>query len=258
MSIDWLTVSAQVVNFLVLVWLLKRFLYVPVTEAVARRERHIADRLEQASSRERDAAEREARYAAELQTIERTRRERLAEVERAAEHERARLLEAARHEVAEVERGWRAGLAQEQREFLVGIRDELAAAVRHATARCLAELADAALEDRAVGMLIGRLAGLDADTRRALAGADWLVVACAFELDDERRARIERAVRAAIEPAGPVRFEHAPQLLLGIELRSPGTRVQWSAAEYLREAEQAIRDRIAAAGPEPHRPSAAG
>ena len=34
MSIDWITVAAQIVNFLVLVWLLKRFLYRPILNGI--------------------------------------------------------------------------------------------------------------------------------------------------------------------------------------------------------------------------------
>jgi F-type H+-transporting ATPase subunit b len=34
MLIDWFTVGAQVLNFLILVWLLKRFLYGPILDAI--------------------------------------------------------------------------------------------------------------------------------------------------------------------------------------------------------------------------------
>jgi F-type H+-transporting ATPase subunit b len=39
MLIDWFTVAAQAINFLILVWLLKRFLYKPVLNAVDAREK---------------------------------------------------------------------------------------------------------------------------------------------------------------------------------------------------------------------------
>ena len=45
MQIDWLTVAAQIVNFLVLVWLLQRFLYRPIVSAMAERENRIETRL---------------------------------------------------------------------------------------------------------------------------------------------------------------------------------------------------------------------
>ena len=44
MQIDWITVAAQIVNFLILVWLLQHFLYGPITRAMQRREQRIAER----------------------------------------------------------------------------------------------------------------------------------------------------------------------------------------------------------------------
>ena len=57
MQIDWFTVVAQIVNFLILVWLLKKFLYGPIIRAMDDRERRIASRLEEANARERQAQE---------------------------------------------------------------------------------------------------------------------------------------------------------------------------------------------------------
>ena len=58
MLIDWFTVGAQVVNFLVLMWLLKHFLYKPVLDAIDAREQRIAKQLEQAQAVQ-DGAEHE-------------------------------------------------------------------------------------------------------------------------------------------------------------------------------------------------------
>ena len=51
MHIDWLTVVAQIVNFLVLVYLLKRFLYGPILQAMDDRQAGIAARLQEADAK---------------------------------------------------------------------------------------------------------------------------------------------------------------------------------------------------------------
>ena len=51
MLIDWFTVGAQAVNFLVLVWLLRRFLYRPILKAIDAREKRIADQLADAAKK---------------------------------------------------------------------------------------------------------------------------------------------------------------------------------------------------------------
>ncbi|MEO8156065.1 MAG: F0F1 ATP synthase subunit B, partial [Rhizobacter sp.] len=56
MLIDWFTVGAQALNFVVLVWLMKRFLYQPVLDSIAAREKRIADQIAQAAAQEAQAA----------------------------------------------------------------------------------------------------------------------------------------------------------------------------------------------------------
>ena len=45
MLIDWFTIGAQALNFLILVWLLKHFLYQPILNAIDEREKRIAKEL---------------------------------------------------------------------------------------------------------------------------------------------------------------------------------------------------------------------
>ena len=55
MLIDWFTVIAQVINFLILVWLLKRFLYRPILNAIDAREKRIAAEIADTSPNNADA-----------------------------------------------------------------------------------------------------------------------------------------------------------------------------------------------------------
>ena len=55
MLIDWFTVGAQALNFLVLVWVLKHFLYKPILDAIAAREKGIAAKLADADAKTKEA-----------------------------------------------------------------------------------------------------------------------------------------------------------------------------------------------------------
>ena len=78
MLIDWFTVVAQVVNFLILVWLLKRFLYKPILDAIDAREKRIAAELADADAK---------KAAAEKQRDEFQRKSAAFDEQRAALHE---------------------------------------------------------------------------------------------------------------------------------------------------------------------------
>ncbi|MEQ8493043.1 MAG: F0F1 ATP synthase subunit B, partial [Gammaproteobacteria bacterium] len=77
MLIDWFTVAAQAINFLVLVWLLKRYLYRPILAAVDAREARVMARLTEAQLREREAADAAEALAREREALEAARAERL-------------------------------------------------------------------------------------------------------------------------------------------------------------------------------------
>ena len=51
MLIDWFTIGAQALNFLILVWLLKRFLYRPILNAIDARENLVARELSDADAK---------------------------------------------------------------------------------------------------------------------------------------------------------------------------------------------------------------
>ena len=83
MAIDWFTVGAQVINFLVLVYLLKRFLYGPIIRAMDRREQAIIARLGDAETQVRATTREKELYTARRQELE---DEREALMEEAREH----------------------------------------------------------------------------------------------------------------------------------------------------------------------------
>ncbi|MCF8123589.1 MAG: hypothetical protein K9K34_14360, partial [Desulfarculaceae bacterium] len=70
MLIDWFTVAAQVVNFLILVWLLKHFLYDRIIKAIDQREADIAARSEEAEAKQDAAARKESELAQRRRELE--------------------------------------------------------------------------------------------------------------------------------------------------------------------------------------------
>ena len=66
MLVDWFTVAAQALNFLVLAWLLKRFLYRPVLDAIDAREAAVARQLAEAEATAAQARSQRAEYEQKL------------------------------------------------------------------------------------------------------------------------------------------------------------------------------------------------
>jgi F-type H+-transporting ATPase subunit b len=62
MNFDWTTFVLEVINFLILVWLLKRFLYRPVLDAVARRQSAVTATLADAATMRTEAQRLQTEY----------------------------------------------------------------------------------------------------------------------------------------------------------------------------------------------------
>jgi F-type H+-transporting ATPase subunit b len=236
MEIDWITVSAQVVNFLILVWLLKRFLYQPVIRAMEQREQRIADRLNEAEDREQQAEDKGQRYQEVTEDLERKREEILAEARHEAEQNKRLLLDEARKEVSDIRKNWQRQASEEKEEFLVSLRLQAAEATQAIARKVLADLADAELEERIIHAFIAQLGKLDKESRKEMAHTPEAIrISSAFELDSAKRSHITRAIHQHLADDIEVIYTQSKDLLCGIELSSAGRRLSWNIADYLEE-----------------------
>jgi F-type H+-transporting ATPase subunit b len=234
MEIDWLTVSAQIVNFLILVYLLKRFLYQPVLRAMDGRERRISARLDEAARREQEAEGEADTLRARQAELERKKAGLMDEAREQAEAERRHLLEEARAEIEDRRRQWRQEVDTEREAFLKELRDRAAEGVLGVARRVLTELADTRLEQQTLQVFLRRLEGLEPQAREAMAASgEPLRLATAFELDTGARERLNAAVRSQIAPQAEIQYRQAPELGWGLELSAGGQRLSWNLSDYL-------------------------
>lgn len=245
MLIDWFTVGAQIVNFLVLVFLLHRFLYGPIVKVMDEREERIFARLKEAERREAAAEEEEEHYRRERAELAERRRRLLIEAEEEAESRRKELLHQARQEVEALQRHWHQAIEQEKDRFLRELRRRTTHQVYTVARRALADLADVELERQMVNVFVRRLRELSDEERTALRPAaddpqPALVVNSAFDLTEADRQRIENTVHEVIGNSVAVTFEPGNRLINGLELRSASHRVAWNLAHYLQELEEEI------------------
>jgi F-type H+-transporting ATPase subunit b len=229
MQIDWLTVIAQIVNFLILVWLLKRLLYQPVVAAMTRREQLIAGKIGEAERRESEAAQRIRDYTEKTDALERSREQQFAAAAQEAEAEKRRLLAKSRAEVAEQHDKWRESVQHEHEDLRKSVKREILHASIEIARRALTDLADASLEDRVVATLLGRLESLSRPELDALAGANGRIrVASSFDLGPKTREQIAAALGTKA-----IDYVHDDALVCGISLRGHDHKLEWNIGDYV-------------------------
>ncbi|EMP56520.1 alternate F1F0 ATPase, F0 subunit B [Marinobacter santoriniensis NKSG1] len=236
MDIDWITVSAQVVNFLVLVWLLKRFLYQPVIRAMDRREQTIRDRVDDAEQREQLAENERKTYQDRIAELETKREELLEEARQSARQTRSQLLDEAREETAQARTNWMREVSEEKSAFIDGLRTQTLEVVESIARNALRDLADEALEEKMAHALARRIHHLQQELRDALRDSkDAIVVTSAFELSPPVRSALTRAIHEQVGPTVAVDYASNADLICGIELIGGGLRIAWNLSDYLNE-----------------------
>jgi F-type H+-transporting ATPase subunit b len=227
--IDWFTVGAQAINFLILVWLLRRYLYRPVLAAIDAREKKIAARIADAAAQEAKAqvAGEELRKRNEAFDHDREALMRKAVADGAAE--RQRLSNSARQDAELLRSKLLQALAAERAELGRQLSTRTMAEVFAMARKTLADLAGVSLEDRMIEVFIARLASAGIDTGKTGSA----LVRTAFEPSAVGRAKVEAAIRERLGANIAVRLETAPELVCGIELTVDGVKLAWSVSDYL-------------------------
>jgi F-type H+-transporting ATPase subunit b len=247
--IDPFTVIAQIVNFAILAFLLKHFLYDRVIDAMDRREASIAERLSEAEQREAVAHAEAAQLHEEREHLDRRRQELLDEARSAAAGHREELIERARSEVEAERSRWERGLLAEQREFRVDLQRHTVDEVIELSRRALSDLARVDLERAVIDRALEHLGSRDEERDSIFVADDrdrLLMVRTAFEVPDAERREIECRLREmGLDPDRRVHFEHDPELVLGVEFRGDGTAVSWNAADYLSQLSARLDELVA-------------
>lgn len=238
MLIDWVTLIAQVVNFLVLVWLLKRFLYRPILAAIDVREKNIVEQLVAAEDQKaqsillRDGLQKKndefdnfsaVRMKEMTDKILIERNEKLAFVKVEAEKLRKKLYLSIKSEQHSL-----------QESISLRVRDEVFNVAR----KVLCDLAETTLETAMTTIFIRRLNDLEKsdllELKKALKKSlEPLLVRTAFTLSKEQRQLIKSVIHKTLNLECTIEFEADPRLISGFELCRNGQKISWNIADYL-------------------------
>jgi F-type H+-transporting ATPase subunit b len=254
MLIDWFTVGAQIVNFLILVWLLKHFLYKPILDAIDAREKRIAAELADADAKKAEAEKERTDFEDKNKAFDQQRSALLGKAADEAKAERERLIDQAKKDAESL----RATQAEALRGDQIRLGSEitlLAEKEVFAIARkTLADLATVSLEERVGEIFTRRLRELDPKAKELLGAAlknssQPALVRSAFILPADQRAAIQNALNETFSAAVQIKFEDSQDAICGIELTADSQKFAWSISDYLTELSKKVSDLVDAQSP---------
>ncbi len=245
MLIDWFTVGAQALNFIILVWLLKRFLYKPILNAVDAREKRIAAELADADAKRTEARKERDEFHSKNEELDRQRAALLSKATEEAKVERQRLLDDARRAADSLSARRQEVLRSEAHNLSRDIRRRTQLEVFAIARKALTDLAATSLEERMCEEFTRRLRTMEGKAKESLGEAlktasEPARLRSAFDLPAAQRAAIQKALNETFWAEVHVRFEIAPELVSGIELTTNGLKIAWSIADYLASLEKGV------------------
>ena len=250
MLIDWFTVIAQMLNFLILVWLLKRFLYQPILEAIDAREKGIASKLADAEAKEADAQKQQHDFEAKNKIFDEQRAALMTKADGDAKAEHDRLVDDAHKQADGIRASEASALKSDQAHQAVAIRRMAQDQVFAMTKKTLSDLATVTLEERIGEVFTRRLRLMNSKDKDEMGTAlktspEASLVRSAFNLPDEQKAAIQNALNETFSAAIRVRYETDASAISGIELVAQGQKLSWSISSYLDSFDRSLAELVA-------------
>ena len=225
MEIDSTSFVLEIINFLVLVWLLKHFLYRPVLDIIAKRQQQIADDLARAEQSSKAAADMVAEYEARNWAIDSERARAREDLGQEIARLRSAKLAALEAEMA-AGRSRSAALEKRQGSELQRSSEiqALSLGARFAS-KLLGRLASPVLCKQLLELTIEQLSALPEATRQQLqASIDKqqapIQVCSSHALDESNKQQLEAALHGLGGAAPQVEYTVDPALLAGVVIRA--------------------------------------
>ncbi len=223
MELNWSTFLLEIFNFLVLVWILKHFLYRPVLNLIARRREAIEDQLSEARQLHEDADTLKEQYEHRLIDWEQERQKAMENLMRELEQNRFHALDELKAELVQEEEKLRVARSRQDKQAVRAIETRALQQGAEFASRLLAEAAGPELENRLFDLLMENLGVLSADQISVLNNGwgdspDHILVTSAFPLTEDKRHRLEDILTRITGLSAPVHFEQDSNLLAGLNI----------------------------------------
>ncbi len=244
MQIDVWTLALQTINFLVLVWLLQRFLYKPLMAVVKRRRVEIDLAFAEAEQRQQAADALRQQYEARIAALHEERDRLIHEAEATIERHRQEMLAHARAEAEKIIDEARRQAAQEREAATAALMEQVVDLAHDLASRLLRQVAAPNVAEAFLDRVLASLDGFEPERleelKAELAGDGALRVATAPALDPAAQVRWRQRLRARLGSDVRIEFAADESLIAGAELRFPHMIIGLSWRDGLNEARREL------------------
>jgi len=248
-KIDLFTFIAQIVNFLILVFLLRQLLYKRIIRVMDQREEKIRARLKEADEKQKKADREGESFREKKEDLEQKKKDIFHKAEQEADERKQELLNKARKEVNDDQKKWRQSLQRQKDTFLTNLKETAGRQIYAAVRKVLNDLADEELEDHIIQYFVKRIKNLDKKRKKELQeqledSSGEVIAVSAFGLKKRQQKSLKESFYELFDKEVPVEFEQESELIGGVELHAQDQTIAWSIDSYLSELEERLSQEL--------------
>lgn len=226
MLINWFAVLSEIVNFIIVILVLKFFLYRPILEKIRQHQKKIEDELKDAAEKQKKAREllsqiEKQKGELDLQNVERKKK-----MKEEIDHLHDQLLESAKKDVDHTKEEWSEDFKKDQQEAYREYKNRMVLELFSIVRKSIESLSHLKLEEAIISSFLSQLKELPKEER--------LQVKTALEIPEPLRQKIQDFLKQEVE------FVHDPKLIAGIALFVDGKKISWNVEDYLTTLEKPL------------------
>lgn len=232
MELDATTFVLEIINFIILVWVLKHFFYQPILTAIEKRRKKVEDELAVAANQQQQAEALKTSYESRLAAWEDEKRAALDGMQQEVAQLRAKRLRELDEELQQQRQKAQARERQEKSEWRRQAEEEALRLAGAFCARTLSDVSGEELDRRLRERFVTQFAALREEDLQNFVQT-WrdsrseIEVISAYELDESARTAIQHALTARLGPqAGMLRYTRDERLIAGLRIGIGGWVVQ--------------------------------
>ncbi|GAA0859341.1 F0F1 ATP synthase subunit delta [Aliiglaciecola litoralis] len=251
MQFDWFTMTIQIFNLAILIWLLRCSFNLPAVDSLQTSAPHQNNTFDQATPKAESAEQCEQHCVSMLKELDHQRINIVKKMHEEAEEQRNSLFNSAQKAADEMLRKRLNSLQSELYQLQNDVLRKSVKEIYAIAGKVLTDLAGQDIQQVMIDKFLEQLASLDAtqhaDLVKALTTSSYHInLRCAFEISDVQKSVINQKIANIVSQAKTIKikftYQHIPDLISGLELKIGDWKLTWSAHHYLEELQEHISD----------------
>ena len=239
MGIDLVTLIAQIINLVVLIWLMKRFLYQPVLKMISERQALIDAEIKKAHQARQEALLQEAQYTKKVADFDAKRSLMMSEARQEVDAFKQKLLDESKQAISYSRKNWQVELEQEKQSFDAGLQASIIKNFKLFASDALKDMAGVELTSLVLDKFKEKVQKMPKTNRKKMSDSilknKKVIISTDSKLDTMKKNELKDFLLEEFEISEIIKFEFCEDenLICGIQIQVGEHQTSWNLKNYL-------------------------